>query len=217
MNDRILILYNFSSDEQLQYAFEEILLLSTLVIEHCFIEENSAAVIGNLIKSCSNCNQLERIVIVSCSTRTQKFNILQSICFISALLHLELRGNVLTTEAAEALALIILNNYNKLKNLHLADNHLQLDVIKVITNALKNNSSLETLYMEENKIPAEAVNLLADAIKGNTSLKELSLSNNSFGSSIVNDLTKHQALKNSTCIAANTKMIAYQVQLDQIL
>ena len=196
MSDKVLYVYN-CSDEQLEYAIGRIPLLTTLVIEHCCITDNTAVMMSNLIKSCSN--YIESIYILNCLTEIQKNNvlILQIISSVTTLLHLILRKNVITTEAAEVLAFII-SNSTRLKGLCLDHNHFQLGAIKIIANALKGISSIKVLSMEENNLPAEVADDLAPAIKVNTLLEELWLCDNHFGSStviIVNALTEHQALQ----------------------
>ena len=107
----------------------------------------------------------------------------QSLCKHSKLKVLNLQSNNINEEAAEALASIVSIN-NKLEQIYLGNNQLQLGIIK-ISRELKNISSLKVLDISNNNITEQAADELAAAIMINKSLEKLSLDGNHLGSSIV--------------------------------
>ena len=78
----------------------------------------------------------------------------------------------------------VLSGNNKLEELYLGNNPLQLGVIK-ITTALKNISSLKVLGLDNNNIPEQVTDEFSAAIRANKCLEKLWLGGNCLGSSTV--------------------------------
>ena len=109
-----------------------------------------------------------------------------SLCEHTKLKWIYLHNNNITKKSAKALSSIISSN-NRLEELHLSGNHLQLGAVQVST-ALKTISSLKVLCLENNSIPVEVAYELEAAIRANTSLEQLLLSDIYLGFSITHIL-----------------------------
>ena len=122
--------------------------------------------------------------------------IAQSLCELSNLRIINLQSNNITDKTAEALASVISSN-NRLEQLYLGNNHLQLGVLKVTT-ALQNVFSIRVLDFMYNNLPEKTAYYLAAAICAKNRLEKLWLSGNQLGSSsvvVVNALEGISTLK----------------------
>ena len=193
INDKEVRGYN-CCDEQIKYASQISPPLTALRIHYCDIKDYT---LTSLYKLFQHCDHLREITIFYCLIDIPTTNkLLQHISTITTLTTLNLRGNQLTEETSQALASIISSNTG-LEELYLANNQLQLGVIKLST-ALKNISSIKVLDLNNNNIPEEVADELSAAISANTSLEKLWLSDNHLGSStvmIVNALKDISTLK----------------------
>ena len=106
----------------------------------------------------------------------------RSLCKISTLRVINLQNNNITEGAADALASIISSNVG-LEELYLANNQLELGVIK-LARAVQNVSSLRVLDLDSNNMSERVVDELSAAISANKLLERLGLSNNNLGSSM---------------------------------
>ena len=100
-----------------------------------------------------------------------------------------------------------ISSHNKLEELYLCNNELQVKAIKLAT-ALNNISSLKVLDLNNNNITEEATHELSAAMNAKNSLEKLWLGSNHLGSSTVvdaNDLNKVANITKLKC--NNTKNI----------
>ena len=174
----------------------------------------------------------------NCFKMQELFEILQSISKLSTLTTLNIKGNMVTSELADIIALVIRNN-SGLEKIHMNCDDLQQDVLK-ITKALKSTSKLKvlelrggnvfkklaydlaniiesnhmhTLQLTDNNLKLSA-SIIAQAISGITSLSVLNLSSNYISEECANDLaiaiTNNQSLK-------ELKLVGNQLRLNGMI
>ena len=168
--------------------------LSLNCIGHRSNSKNLALNISSMVE---NNNSLKKLFLADNNLKVEDIiYISKSLCKISSLEILELQNNIMTEEAAEEIASVILSNTG-IKELYLGNNHLQAGVIK-ISRALKKISSLKILDLENNQLSEKVVDELASAISAINSLEKLWLDNNNLASSITKlamACSKHSKLK----------------------
>ena len=121
----------------------------------------------------------------------------KSLSRISTLKLLNFHNNEITEKAADAIALVVSNNFG-LEELYLGSNKLSKGAVKIVE-GLRNISTLKVLDLNENDASVVVATKLASAIASNRSLNDLRLSGNRLTTSgmvtIAKELSKISTLK----------------------
>ena len=152
---------------------------------------------------------LEELHLYNANLKSSAIVILQSLHNISTLRILNINDNNIPPEAGEALASVILHN-TKLQELHLRNNNLGEEVVKV-AQALQHISSLRKLNISKIAISEKVSSEIALAIKSNKYLEELWLQDNDLKSSAIPIL---QSLSNTAtlkCLSIDNNQINGEV------
>ena len=186
-------------------------LKETCRLQHLDLDDNSmtgkaAVALASVIKNNSN---LEQLGLASNDLKSSTVLILLALKSHSKLNILNLNGNNMTGEAAEALATVIKNNSN-LEQLGLASNDLKSSTV-LILQALKENSKLKVLNLNSNSITEEAAENFPTVIENNSNLKQLYLSHNNFKTSAILILQALKNIKHLKILALSSNFMSHDI------
>ena len=184
-------------------VLQQITSLRSIAFGNTNISKEASGEIPLVVKSNK---YLQKLQLNNNNLKCSAIAILQSLSTISTLKFLDVNNNLITEEASEALATVVLHNTG-LEELYLSDNNLGEGMLVVIK-ALQQLTSLKSIDFDNTNISKEASSEIPLVVNSNKHLEKLWLNNNDLKSSAIAILQSLSTISTLTVLNINNTQTA---------